>query len=442
MVRVKYRRTIPNVFGKICLLFTLGFFFTTCNSHIKTWYASVNDIEVVLTETVKKTTQRASALSHRTGCYDTQYYIPDTNHLDHTPIKYIRVNFHFVNAKDSAQYWPQERALEFARGMLHTANYNLERNQKMFLPLNNDTPVVPIRFRYVLTPDSSMPGDSGVYRHFDDELCYYIHRGRNANLFRREVIERYQVSKDSVLNFFILPHHPDSVASKTYRTTTGGVALGRAVKLAGMYEHGADYWRYRGVFNHETGHVLGLPHAWTRNDGCDDTSPHDNKCWGKSEKPPCDTQASNNVMDYNGYQHAWTPCQVGRVHYRMAHEKNSVRKLLVPNWCERNPEQDIVIRDTIVWRGAKDLEGNLIIAEGGHLTIHCRVSIPSGGKITVAPGGTLVLDNGRLHNACGKKWEGVELQEQGNNRGRIIIQGQPKFEQLEHELSLPEPSSL
>lgn len=409
--------------------FLAGMLLTTCSSRLKSWYATAEDIEVQgapQPEMAVRKTQLAKA----GDCYNAEYYIPDTNHLDHTPLKYIRVNVHFVNARDSAQNWPQDKALEFARGLLHAANYNLENNRKMFLPLNNDTPVLPTRFRYLLSPDPSAPGDSGVYRHFDDELSYYVHRGKNANLFDREVIRKYQTREDSVLNIFILPHHPDSIASKTYQNTIGGVALGQALKLCGVYEHGPDFWKYRGVLNHETGHILGLAHAWTRNDGCDDTPSHANNCWGKSEDPPCDTEASNNVMDYNAYQHAWTPCQIGRVHYRMAQENNSVRKLLAPNWCERNPDRDIVIRDTAVWRGAKDLEGNLAIADGGQLTIHCRVSIPAGGKITVEPGGVLILDDGRLHNACGRPWLGIEIQEQGGRRGRLVSRGEPQIEQV------------
>jgi hypothetical protein len=29
------------------------------------------------------------------ACYDWEYYVPDTNHLDHTPMRFIRLNMHW-----------------------------------------------------------------------------------------------------------------------------------------------------------------------------------------------------------------------------------------------------------------------------------------------------------------------------------------------------------
>ena len=405
-------------------------FLSTCSPKLESWYATSEDMEVQF-----RAVERSKGNRLSTECYQSENYIPDTNHLDHTPVKYIRMNVHFVDGENKADSWSQEKALNYARELIKAGNANLGDNKKMWLPVGNKTPVIPTRYRYQLAIDPQMPGDSGVYRHFDNEICRYVHRGKNANLYDREVIRRYAVNLDSVLNVFIMPHDPDSVASPTYRPSIGGVALGNAIKLVGVYENDPNPWTYRGVLNHEVGHIFGLSHTWAYNDGCEDTPKHKNQCWGRTEEPPCNTLASNNMMDYNAYQDALTPCQIGRLQYRMANESARTRKVLVANWCQLQPDKDITIQDSIVWRGAKDLEGNLYIAPGGHLSIHCRVSIPAAGSITVAPGGTLFLsETSRLHNACGEQWQGIQLQKQGNEKGRLIRIGEPEIEQALNSL--------
>ncbi len=369
-------------------------------------------------------------ISLQSGCYNYEAYIPDTARLEHTPIKYVRVNFHWMNAADSSKNYHGQAAIDYTYELLRAINADLENNRKMWLPHGNETSALPTRYRFVLTPRAGDSKDLGIYCHFDDQLCYYIHKGRYANLLRREVFDRYGVQLDTVLNIFIMPHHPDSVRSKTYHAGGVGVALGNAIKAAGMYEQQGPPEQYSGIFNHEIGHIFNLAHAWLP-DGCDDTPEHPNLCWTWTPEPPCDTMASNNLMDYNAYQHAWTPCQIGKIHYAMAQEELFGRQFLQPNWCVLRDEAHIVIRDTVEWRGAKDLEGHLTIAPGGHLTIHCRVSLPAYAKITVQPGATLMLTaNARLHNACGNRWLGIEVQSLGKTQGQVIMIGTPSIENL------------
>jgi hypothetical protein len=135
-------------------------------------------------------------------------------------------------------------------------------------------------------------------------------------------------------------------------------------------------------------------------------------------------------MDYNAMQHAWTPCQIGKVHRNLSNLRHRARKFLQANWCELHEDRHIFIRDTIVWAGAKDLEGHLTIEDGGSLTIKCRVSLPKDAKLTIKPGGTLTLDNGHLHNACGDQWQGIEIQQLGKKKGRVVYIGEPKVEDV------------
>ncbi len=369
--------------------------------------------------------QNTSRRYQREPCYLPINYAPDTNYLDHSPMKYVRINMHMMNCVDGSQNIPEEEAREYIKGLVHASNYALENNRQMWLPHGNDTPVLPINYRYVLTGRPDDPNDDGIYFHYDDSLYYYVHVGRkHSNLFSREVIDKYGVQLDTVLNVFLMPHQPDSVASSSYGAGDVGVALRNAVKVAGQWKEAFaqkkdSYWRFRGVFNHEVGHIMSLSHTWAYNDGCDDTPRHPQSCWSRSAGPGCDTLTSNNVMDYSNLQMAYTPCQIGKVHMRLSDSRRQQRKFLIPNWCYLNEEADITIRDTIEWPCMKDLEGNLTIASGGQLTIRCRVSIPPGASITVESGGTLILDGGRLHQACDQRWQGIKVEKQNEVEGEV-----------------------
>lgn len=370
-------------------------------------------------------------------------YLPDTNYLDHTPIKYIRVNVHWFNSADSSKNKVGKTAIDFARGLIDTANKDLERNQAMWLPHGNATPLLPIRHRYVLTPRPNDPNDDGIYFHFvEDESCYLVHKGRNTNLYKRGIIRKYGVQLDTVLNIFIMPHHPDSVASPTYRPSSTGVALGAAVKIAGMAENDRPSWEFRSLLNHEIGHIYGLTHTWAYNDGCEDTPKHSQACWSRNQRPECKDQTSNNVMDYNAEQNAWTPCQIAKVQKRMADTKTKVRGFLQERWCNLNPQANISIRDSISWTGAKDLEGHLTIERGGSLTLECRLSLPKDARIDVKAGGQLILKNAQLHNACGEEWEGIQIEEIGKEKGAVFFIGNPSIENARNKIDLSPSSTI
>jgi hypothetical protein len=362
-------------------------------------------------------------------CSSPLSYIPDSNHLDHTPMKYIRINFHFVNTTDSTCNYYGQKAVDFTKELLWHMNSAIEKNRKLRIPPNNTIPALPPRYQYVLTPDPAVPGDSGIYYHFDDTLYSFVNRGKNKNISDRRVIEKYAVRKNEVLNVFVLSHHRDSLKSPTYFVAGAGIAMGTALKLAGVHESGQPGVNFRGIANHEIGHILGLSHTWNSNDGCDDTVLNPN-CEGVTSTPPCDTMASNNMMDYNQCECAISPCQIGTIHRNLANLNYQARKLLQPNWCEIHPDRHIYIRDTVHWQSAKDLEGELTIEPGGSLQISCRLSLPENAAIYVKAGGELILDNCQLHNACGKQWKGIRIEERNKVKGKVVYLGEPKVENI------------
>jgi len=326
-----------------------------------------------------------------------------------------------MNSSDGRYNMPKEEVNAYAHEWVKVANSNLERNMKMFLPAGNDTPLLPIPYRYVISPDPSVPGDSGVYYHIDDELCYAVKTGRERNISDKRVIQKYAIRDDSVMNLFVQTHQLDSIKSPTYKPDASGISLGSSLKIFGRWFERPNVWGLRGITNHEIGHSLGLSHTWLGHDGCDDTPVHPN-CWNKTDKPPCDTLYSNNMMDYNAHEAALTPCQIGKVLLNMARIGSIQRNILEPRWCHLDTTATITIRDSVRWEGSADLEGNLIIGPGATLEIGCRVSLPSDAFIQIHPGGKLVvLSTGKLHNACGETWAGIQLLKVKKNTGSLYL---------------------
>lgn len=379
----------------------------------------------------KEPTTKVKKNTRNDPCNQLDGYEPDSAH---TPFRFLRVNVHFLNSSDSSKNFNGAEAVKYAKNLISAANNDLAENRKMWLPEGNNTPVLPLRFRYVFAKHANDSKKLGVYCHYDDKLCYFIQVGKNRNLFDKKVINRYSVGLDSVLNLFIHPHHPDSIASSTYKVTDTGVALGNAVKIAGLYESGKPVWTFRGLVNHEFGHCLGLFHTWGSRDGCDDTPNHQN-CWNKTASGPCSKNVSNNVMDYNTFKRAWTPCQLARVHRNFANLNSRQRRVLIPNWCAITKGKDITIVDSVHWKGGKDLRGNLIIAKGGTLTISCRLSMPQNAKIIIQNGGKLILNDCLVHNACGLEWQGIEIEKLGEQfKGQVIFVGKPTLKNMKHKI--------
>jgi len=392
-------------------LFTL-FCVSSCTPQIQAFMASEADIVRIPN---KKGT-------YRSPCRMPDNYYPDTNHIEQTPMKYIKINLHYMMPDEVPEGFDEAVARKWVKSMYYGAQEALINNVKSRLPEENTIPILPIRHRYVLKGRPNDPSDDGVYIHNDSECCYTVKNGKNSTLYKKDMFERYGIQKDTVLNIFLSPHHPDSIKSKTYGAHLSGIALKNFVKMVWNFEDlSLKPWHAAGTFNHEVGHIYGLAHAWGYNDGCDDTPRHSIKI------------KSNNIMDYNSNQRAWTPCQIGKTQMRMATTTTSARKFLVDNWCRLNEKRNITISDSTDWKCKKDLEGNLIIKNGGVLNVWCRLSIPPNGKIVIEPGGKLIIGpHAKIHQACEQQWKGIEIVKFGKEKGIVEIIGEGKIEDTQN----------
>lgn len=410
---------------KYLILVFVGLTLFSCRSMKIIAIGNINYIEDNTNKVSKK-------FKYNNATKDPLSYAPYDENDQWNYIRKVRVNVHFMHDSTSMRNIPEENAEKYAWSLINLASDRLLKNKQMNLPVGNTTPILMPHYKYFLYPNNK----DAVHIHHDNDLYYYVDKGKNKNNYNRAVINKYAVNEDSILNIFVIPHHPDSIESKKYPGHKAGIAMGHSLKISGnFHDRKVSAWELSPILNHEIGHILGLNHSWIRNDGCDDTPPHAN-CYGESDKPPCNKGVSNNMMDYNGSEVTLTPCQIGKIHQKIANLKSRQRSLIVQDWCQLDTSRVIIITDSIKWEGSKDLSHNITIMPGGVLEISSRISFPKGASIYVSPGGTLTLDNAHLHNACGDLWNGIVLASKGKNKSIVNYKNRVLIENVYEEIKL------
>ena len=182
---------------QILFLFLLIISFSACKSGKKS-FATKENLQPMKMDLLQK------AAYETCDCNDALNYAPDPKYPDHTPMKYLRMNFHIMNSADGKQNMSVKRGNWYINDLLYQCNHRMGDNSKMNLPVGNNTPMLPIKIRYVMTGKTGDPSDDGIYYHYDDDFYYFVSSGKHKNNYSKEVIKKYAINDEFVLNAFIV----------------------------------------------------------------------------------------------------------------------------------------------------------------------------------------------------------------------------------------------
>jgi hypothetical protein len=88
---------------------------------------------------------------------------------------------------------------------------------------------------------------------------------------------------------------------------------------------------------------------------------------------------------------------------------NSYNNAILSNSCSFNETPVEITTVNTIWNTDKHIQSYLIIKANADLTIHSTVTFVKESKIIVEVGGKLTVDGGKLTNACGELWQGIEV---------------------------------
>lgn len=408
-----------------------------------------------------------SPVSTGSFCSSRDFYTP--YNPSHTPIKYVKINIHIFRDDNGNENFSEAEGVQFVNDMLNMsswgANWVLSNLSNMNLPPNNNTVNVgDARYRYVLHPDINDPNDpdhDGIYFHNTSSNYYnapnYHDPQTNSTVygpnfqpgnFDALYTPFRNTNALDVINVYMPAYHNAyrayQISQNDYTRTGGwaGTIYSNIVVLCGAYERfknmdnhpvqgplppqGYFYgWHYAfaikeyaNLLNHEAGHALGLHHSWVYNDDDGEGDCSDSPFHGNSP-------SSNNMMDYNSAMNALTPCQIGVIHRNLANH-SFLKTTVLEDYCVSDPNFpiDILQGQDIVWNASRNLKGDVIVRNGGKLTISCKIGMPQGAKILVEKGAKLTLVDAHLTANCDNTlWDG------------IIVEANPLFAQSIDNLS-------
>lgn len=291
-------------------------------------------------------------------------YIPDAN----TPVKYLRVNVHFMLLEQGTTGYPGNftasndgnnnlyyTGYDYANDLINMANYRLSLNTQMNMEPGNNTAVLPRQYRYVL---------NGVFFHEDNDYYY----------FPVDPPLNYWVNTGEAVNVF-LDHTCNNCGGQGHAVMTGN----RYVTISGAWQGylGNDpptaLWINAQTLNHEIGHNLSLFHTMLTNSGicnnsqedyCSDTPTRGYIITNYGFDPCCGwgggTNCTNNMMDYSG-EDAITPLQLGRIHWTIENEMYQYKTC----YYTRNSENITNFTDNMAY-----IAKNIQIPSGSNIVVN------------------------------------------------------------------------
>ena len=330
-------------------------------------------------------------------------YIPSQS----TPIKYVKVNFHYMHRIDGSGNFTETddgngdnsfNGYMHAMNIVEAANTEFSNNRQMYLPPGNTTDNPPMRIRFIL---------QGVYFHDDNNTHYDFNSVSGTTLNSNYGI-------DNSCNVYIMGSSSATKEIKGRANLGGGLRYAMTKDLWEIYK--SNGYENIGADNiiHELCHNFGLVHTMRQSDGdCCDGSPDQAYCdddcsdtptWEYivhtlNEDDPCcwnGDECSNNIMDYSANRQALTPCQLGRAHETIEDYMEA--------YLLRNHTSDISICDVgyptvthigknVTVSGSSCTSQPVKIEENESITILFNESATLGAQFKVELGGKLLIES-------------------------------------------------
>jgi uncharacterized repeat protein (TIGR01451 family) len=142
------------------------------------------------------------------------------------------------------------------------------------------------------------------------------------------------------------------------------------------------------------------------------------------------------------YTYLWSDSQTNRTAINLPVGTHSVtvtdnagyiisRNFEIIDIADASYSDNYTINNSQTWSDLIRLEGNLIIADGGVLTLTGTLNVPYNSKIIVEEGGELKVNGGTITNTCDKMWYGIEIQGDAgtsqyisnNEKGLVYLNG-------------------
>ena len=314
------------------------------------------------------------------------------------PVKYVNVVIHVFRKNDGSGSFPENEETKnwLINNYLGNANFVMAHLYPMRLE-SQSAYIEDSRIKYKLL---------ALYFH-NDSLGWDMSPKAGANIFSwtlgNELYQKYVINNptnaggENAVHIFL----GENLKGKGMAS---GIGDKRWVIHAGVYEFykEGNFWTPSGGLRHELAHSLGLIHTWNSNDGCDDT-PLNSGCWNGDD-------CSNNMLDYNASKGALTVCQLGRAHYYLSGKAGNIYDAVEKDFCRKENDNfniEIAENDTVVLSAIHFLKGNIHILKNAQLIVTGEVSIPENAEIMIEDEGKLVVDGGKIFNACGLNWSGI-----------------------------------